>query len=392
MKKKQIFILANGRLDSYKAYTQNFLSLSKIANIGGYKVTLSGLTKSNISFLDNFADKEIIIKKSKWGILRLLLKNLFELLSKDYDIIVFGSIYTWMFPFYYLTLKINIPKKIIYYMQDPVPETHILMNLKTYKSLKNRFFYQIALICERLMFNISNIILLPGKGYLKTINKRRKLDIKTILVSYNTWGIQKHFETKISEYVKKHVINTFNIKRKFPIILYSGKIQRWIRGLEMQLRALKRIVGLYPDALLIITGSGDDEWIINYAKDLGIIDNIVLTGKVTDEELKVIYNISDIMIFPTIDYLLPTKFFESILMNVIPIVWNKSEDMVNILGDSSITYEESDESLSNALIHTINNIEIYKDKINQLCSVVKNYHKKSKKSFIQALSIKGDYQ
>ena len=392
MNKKRILILANGRLDSYKAYTQNFLSIAKTAKKKGISVTLTGLTRSNISFLNDFADKEIVIRKSLWGIIILQVRNLIELLSKEYDIVIFGSMYTWMFPIYYFILKINKNKEIIYYMQDPVPETYLLMNVKVNKSMLNALFYNFAIICEKSICSIADIILLPGNGYLNIINQRNNLDNKTILFSYNTWGIQKHIDRPISTDVIYNVKDKFNINEKSPIILYSGKIQRWIRGLEMQLRVLKKIVEIYPNALFIITGTGESEWIKEYMEELQITQNVLLTGNVTDVELKVIYEVSDIMIFPKVDYLLPTKFFEALLINVIPIVWYKSEDMVKILGDMAITYEGSDESLSETLKNVIKNINRYRTEINDLSSKVKQYHKISEKSFIEAVTMNGDYQ
>jgi glycosyltransferase involved in cell wall biosynthesis len=389
---KRILILANGRLDSYKAYTQNFLSLAKYAKFRGFRVSLSGLKKSDISFLNDFADKEIIKQKSMWGIILLHIRNIYELLSKKYDIVIFGSLYTYMFPFYYLILKINRDKKIIYYMQDPVPETYLLMNVENNQSKINTFIYKIAIICEKSICTIANVILLPGNGYLNTIIRRNNLEDKTILFAYNTWGIQKHFNSSLSNDFLIEVKDRFNINKRSPVILYSGKIQRGIRGLEMQLRALKKIVKIYSDSIFIITGSGETKLIKNYIEKLDIKENVILTGNLNDIDLKAIYQISDIMIFPTVDYLLPTKFFESLLMNVIPIVWCNSDDMVKILGDMAITYNGTDESLSDTLIYVIKNIDRYKKELSQLSSSFKKYHKTSIESFNQVLTINGDYK
>jgi glycosyltransferase involved in cell wall biosynthesis len=385
---KKILFLANGRLDSYKAYTQNFIFFARMAKCRDYRVTLSGLTKSDISFLNEFVDRKVIFRKSKCGILKLQLKNIFELISRHYDIVVLGSLYTGMFPLYYFALKINQPKRIIYYMQDPVPETHILM--KNSNSFKNKIFYLLAIFCEKIICKISNIIIVPGRGYLEKINERNKLDDKTTLYSYNTWGIQKHLGKDSVIELKPQVIEKFKINKRFPVILYSGKIQRWIRGLEMQLRVLKRLVNIYPKALLIITGTGDTEWMLKLAKDFDLLDNIVLTGEITDEELKVTYTISDIMIFPPVDYLLPTKFFESLLMGLIPIVWKGSKDMVKIMEGATITYDGSEKSLLNTIDQTIKNIDHYKEKIVCLSPKVKQFHKISERSFNIALHMDGD--
>ena len=379
MKKRKVFFLVNGRLDSYKAYTQNFLSFVKIAKSKGYTVTLSGLTKSDISFLNKFADKKIIFRKSRCGILKLLIKNFLDLILQHHDIIVIGSLYTWMFPLYYLAIKVNRPQCMVYYMQDPVPEAYVLM--KNSSSIKIRILYLLAIFCEKIMCKISNIILVPSRGCFEIINRRNKLDDKKVLFSYNTWGIRKLIGRDVDLELKNQIVEKFKINKRFPVILYSGKIQRWIRGLEVQLQVLKKLVNMYPKTLLVITGTGDAEWILELAKDFDLLDNIVLTGEITDEELKVIYTISDIMIFPPIDYLLPTKFFESLLMGLIPIVWKESEDMVEIMGGATITYDGSVKNLLTTIDQTIKNVDHYKEKIVRLSPKVKQLHKISERSF-----------
>lgn len=388
MREKNALFLVGGRLDSYKAYTQNFLSFISLARERGYKITISGLRKTDESFVKEIADKTIIFTKSPLGILRLIIANVNELVSRHYALIVMGSLYTWTFVIYYLVLKIRKTPRVVYYMQDPVPETKRLMGRKGIFIIISWIIYSLAILCEKLACNISNIILLPGRGYFRVIERRNKLRGKKIMFAYNTWGVYRFASERDlnnNKILVKQIKEKYEISSRSPIILYSGKLQRRIRGIEMQLRAIRKLVKHNPKVSFFLTGSGDIDYFMTETKRLNLINNVVFTGVLTDKELKVLYSLSDIMIFPPVNYLLPSKFFESLYMGLIPIVWKKSSDMVKVLGKNAITYNGTKMGLIKALKHVINNLPYYKRRISRATTNVLKFHGESVKAFNMVL-------
>ena len=135
--KVRIFFMVNGVVHSYKAYTQNFLHFIRTAQKLGYEIVVSGFRKTNIYLPELYVTKKIVYKKSLIGFCKLILSNCFELLLHKYDIVVTGSLYTPTLLLYYLALLIRRPKKIVYYMQDPIPES--FRDLKKTNDIKNYY-------------------------------------------------------------------------------------------------------------------------------------------------------------------------------------------------------------------------------------------------------------
>lgn len=384
MNERSALFLVGGRLDSYKAYTQNFLNFIRLAREKGYKATVSGLKKTDKTIRNETPEKTIVFMKSPWGILRLIITNFNELISRRYDVVVLGSLYTWTFILYYPLLKLRRSQRVVYYMQDPVPESRRLMRNNKF-TIPNSIAYSLAMLCEKLACKLSNVILLPSKGCLKILKARNKLSGKKIMFAYNIWGLHRLMR-KANNGPYKLIEKRYGITGKTPVILYSGKLQRKIRGIEIQLHILRKLVKNHPKALFVLTGSGEESWFTAKAEKLGVLNNVVFTGVLTDEELKAVYLSSDITILPPVDYLLPAKFFEALYMDLVPIVWEKSTDMVEILGKDAITYDGTEEGLLKTLEHVTNNLSYYKKRTSSFSAKILGFHRESEKTFSIALA------
>lgn len=384
MSERTVLFLMGGRLDSYKAYTQNFLHLIRLTREKGYRVTVSGLRKTRKTLRKETADNIIIFTKSPLGLLRLIITNFNELVSRHYDVVVLGSLYTLTFILYYLALRLRPPQSVIYYMQDPVPESHRLMRSKRF-AIFNSITFSLAVLCEKLACKVSNVIMMPSRGCLEIVKARNNLSGKKIIFAYNTWGLHR-LTPKPDNRLSKSVQKRYGITRRTPLVLYSGKLQPRVRGIEMQLHVLRKLAKHHPKALLVLTGSGEVSRFTAKAEKLGLLNNAVFTGVLTDEELKAVYSLSDIAILPPVDYLLPTKFFEALYMGLVPIVWEKSADMVEILGKDAITYDGTEEGLLKTLEHVIDDLLYHKKRMSSFAAKVLEFHGKSEKAFNTALA------
>jgi len=94
-----------------------------------------------------------------------------------------------------------------------------------------------------------------------------------------------------------------------PVIIHPARMLPW-KGVIYSVRAMKRIVEEFPDALLIVTDTDDIvDWVRELdgykkkvhgaVKDLGLSDNVV-TQPFPYLELPTVYNHSDVVIYPTI--------------------------------------------------------------------------------------------
>jgi phosphatidyl-myo-inositol dimannoside synthase len=106
-------------------------------------------------------------------------------------------------------------------------------------------------------------------------------------------------------------VTEFRIKYSLgdrPVLLSVGRLSKR-KGLgEFVADALPRVVAKYPNALLLVVGDTpvdalhaevqSPESIRAIAVQAGVADNVRFLGRVTDQELEVLYRVADIHVFP----------------------------------------------------------------------------------------------
>lgn len=85
-----------------------------------------------------------------------------------------------------------------------------------------------------------------------------------------------------------------------PLVLFVGRLTMQ-KGAEYFLKAAKRVLEHKPDALFIISGSGDSqEALMHEAADLGIIDKVFFVGFMRGDDLSRLYANADIYVMPSV--------------------------------------------------------------------------------------------
>ena len=83
-----------------------------------------------------------------------------------------------------------------------------------------------------------------------------------------------------------------------PVLLTVGRLQRR-KGQDMVIKALLLIRKKYPDIKYLIVGGGEElESLQLLAKEEGVQDNVIFTGRIPDEERSAYYAACDIFIMP----------------------------------------------------------------------------------------------
>jgi phosphatidyl-myo-inositol dimannoside synthase len=84
-----------------------------------------------------------------------------------------------------------------------------------------------------------------------------------------------------------------------PTLLTVARIVKANRykGHDVVLRALAKVVRSVPDVAYVIVGEGDDlDYLDRLARECGVRENVVFAGRVSDEELPLLYNVCDAFI------------------------------------------------------------------------------------------------
>jgi glycosyltransferase involved in cell wall biosynthesis len=128
-----------------------------------------------------------------------------------------------------------------------------------------------------------------------------------IAVSEYTKGIiVKHYGIDPQKVEVVHNAINFNgrrpdkILKSKKIILYFGRLSLH-KGPDYFIKAAKRVLEFEKNAVFIVAGGGEMmPELISLACSMGLGDNILFTGKLTDEEVEEMYRTADLYVMPSI--------------------------------------------------------------------------------------------
>jgi len=84
------------------------------------------------------------------------------------------------------------------------------------------------------------------------------------------------------------------------VVLYVGRLAA-MKGVDTYLRAAARIGSTFPDVLFVVAGEGPEYGrLIQLAASLGIGDQVMFLGKVTEEEREVLLSGSSVFVLPSV--------------------------------------------------------------------------------------------
>lgn len=103
------------------------------------------------------------------------------------------------------------------------------------------------------------------------------------------------FDNNLFFPIKKEIARqNLSLPQEKKIIVTVGRLC-WIKGWDLQLEAINKLKRDYPDILLVFVGNGEDnEKITATAKSLNLLENIIITGFVTQDQVRDYINASDL--------------------------------------------------------------------------------------------------
>lgn len=113
------------------------------------------------------------------------------------------------------------------------------------------------------------------------------------------YGIDTHDFT-VSEDDALAYKDTLGLTHK-KIVLFGGRLSG-PKGGKIMIDTLKQLVGQDPTVVLLIAGTPNEysQYLLGYAKDLGILEHVVFTGWLDRKEMKKAYAIANVVVTPSI--------------------------------------------------------------------------------------------
>jgi glycosyltransferase involved in cell wall biosynthesis len=183
---------------------------------------------------------------------------------------------------------------------------------------------------EKKTLERSNKIIAVSDFTRRELLKYYKIKENKIRVIHNGVDISKFSPPKNKDKVKKELgfvdndVNILSVGR-----LYARK------GLFTLIESMSIVAKKFGNAKLIVSGKGQSsemKKLINYAKKLGVRENIVFTGYFPDEKLPKLYQASDIFAFSTFYENLPFAVLEA-MSSRLPVVTTKVGGIPEMIDD-----------------------------------------------------------
>jgi glycosyltransferase involved in cell wall biosynthesis len=100
--------------------------------------------------------------------------------------------------------------------------------------------------------------------------------------------------------VVHNAVYPFAEGKKQKIVLFLGRLTIQ-KGAEFFLKAARKVLDYEPDVRFVVAGEGDMlPRLIDQAVDLGISNQVIFTGRLTEDEVKHIYGISSVYVMPSV--------------------------------------------------------------------------------------------
>ena len=166
-------------------------------------------------------------------------------------------------------------------------------------------------------------------------------------------------------------MNQINVKK--PYLLYVGNAFPH-KNLERLIKAFKVILASKPSLKLILVGKIDDFYksFQILCKKMGIEKNVIFAGRVSDKELKRLYQNALIYVFPSFCEGFGLPGLEA-MENGLPVVSSDSSCLPEIYGDAALYFNpQNTEEMVKAILELSNNKELRDE-------LIKRGYKKIKK-------------
>lgn len=185
----------------------------------------------------------------------------------------------------------------------------------------------------------SKIITISSDNEKDIINKFPEIRHKLAFVR-NGYNSQDFF---VEELNKEEVLKKFSINENFEkIVLFVGRISK-MKGVDVLVKA----AGIYENDKIatLIVGDGAYKTELEALKNELQLKNIIFLGSKSHEELRLLYNISDVLVLPSRKEALPLVAIEALACGTPAIVTDQS-GMPNIINkDVGLVFKMDDEKM-----------------------------------------------
>jgi len=140
----------------------------------------------------------------------------------------------------------------------------------------------------------ADCITMPTRSAIDMFGAEDKIDVPMVAVS-NGIDLSRFAPGSAPD----SLYEKFTIPKNRPIVAYVGRLDAE-KHLPVLVRAFVRVQSVMPDTHLVIVGDGTERPTLQHlTQELGISQNVTLTGRVSDEELTQLHQIGTVFCMPS---------------------------------------------------------------------------------------------
>jgi glycosyltransferase involved in cell wall biosynthesis len=228
--------------------------------------------------------------------------------------------------------------RMIYVCMDPPPETYLWLNPRSrfrsaiawFLALSDRIVDRCC--CSTLTVSPGVDALMRGRGWHGPIRR-----------FFNVHGVLTEDASDRSD------IRLRMGWENALLLVYAGRLQRYIRGTEPQIEAVAIARRSGADVRLVIVGAGDPRYFREIAERLGVAESVLFLDTVSPAELHRILRSCDISVFASPAFALPSKVFEYLSCGLKLVSVAGPSDANTVLQHYVETYDGTPASLAELL-------------------------------------------
>ncbi len=177
----------------------------------------------------------------------------------------------------------------------------LIMTYHTKYDIDIRKVIKLELISERIIASmITNI---SASDEVWTVSRGAGENLRSLGYEGNYYIMQNGVDIpheRVPEDFIRRTVSGYGFPEGIPVLLFVGRLM-WYKGFRTILDALAGLKANGFDFRMVIVGTGgDEEEILQYARDAGVFGNLVLIGALHDrEQLRAWYSFADLLVFPS---------------------------------------------------------------------------------------------
>lgn len=241
------------------------------------------------------------------------------------------------------------------------------------KGGRNIYSKRFARTLSKNFVRKAECIITPSKKTEKYLKYRCKIKNKPIYIVPTGIDTKPFNKSNFSDDDRKTLRNSLGIKDDDKVIIFLGRVAEE-KSIDVIMKNMPSVFKSMPNTKFLIVGDGPSKADLEQqAKDLGINENVIFTGKVPWQDVPKYYNIADVFVNASLTETQGLTFIEAMAAGL-PVIARFAPNLTEyIYNNKNGILIKKDSDFSKAIISILSNEKLAKKLTSNAMSTVEQY-------------------